>query len=143
MKAQRIYTPAPLANLQTLSFRIEDPEHHLLSEVPDAALIGTIAFSSDVTGSCYSDATGEYIFLQTKTWFSIWTFNQLDRMAIKGLTFTSGSQPAGGVALLDWLQGSAGQMTPHKDPGAAKPSRPAYLQTLYQLGSRAPCAVRP
>ena len=110
MKAQRIYTPAPLANLQTLSFRIEDPEHHLLSEVPDAALLGTIAFSSSVTGSCYSDATGEYIFLQTKTWFSIWAFNQLDRTAIKGLTFTSGSQPDGSKTLIDWLQGSAGHV---------------------------------
>jgi len=110
MKAQRIYTPAPLANLQTLSFRIEDPEHHLLSEVPDAALLGTIAFSSDVTGSCYSDTSGEYIFLNTKSWFSIWTFNQLDRIALKGLTFTSATQPAGSKALLDWLQGSAGHV---------------------------------
>jgi len=110
MKAQRIYTPAPLANLQTLSFRIQDPEDNILSDIPDAALLGSIAMSisANDSTSCYRDTSGEYIFLNTKTWFSLWAFKQLDRIVVQGLTFTSGRQPAGGIAFLEWLQGAVG-----------------------------------
>jgi hypothetical protein len=111
MKAQRVYSPTPLSNLQTLSFRLQDPEDNLLSDTPDSSAIGTIAFSADISGSCYSDASGgpsNYIFINTKTWFPVWAYSQLDRVLLQGVTFKSGTQPSGGQALVDWLQGSAG-----------------------------------
>jgi hypothetical protein len=111
MKAQRVYSPTPLSNLQTLSFRLQDPEDNLLSDTPDSASIGTIAFSSTVTGSCYSDPSGSdsnYIFIGTKSWFPLWAFSQMDRVLLQGISFVSGSEPAGGEALVSWLQKDAG-----------------------------------
>jgi hypothetical protein len=111
MKAQRVYSPTPLSNLQTLSFRLQDPENNLLSDTPDSSAIGTIAFSADISGSCYSDAAGgssNYIFINTKTWFPVWAYSQLDRVLLQGITFKSGSQPEGGQVLVDWLQQTAG-----------------------------------
>jgi len=111
MKAQRVYSPTPLSNLQTLSFRLQDPENNLLSDTPDSVSIGQIVFSADISGSCYSDPSGgssNYIFLSTKTWFPVWAFSQLDRILLQGITFQSGSEPAGGANLVEWLQGTAG-----------------------------------
>jgi hypothetical protein len=111
MKAQRVYSPTPLSNLQTLSFRLQDPENNLLSDTADSSAIGTIAFSADISGSCYSDVSGgpsNYIFLNTKTWFPVWAYSQLDRILLQGITFKSGSQPEGGKVLVDWLQQTAG-----------------------------------
>jgi len=109
MKAQRIYTPAPLANLQSLSFRLQDPEDKLLSDQPDSASVRRIAFSADVFGSCYSDPSGgdsNYIFVNTKNWFPLWSFSQLDRILINGIPFESGSDLDGGKAFVQWLQGT-------------------------------------
>ena len=108
MKAQRIYTPAPLANLQTLSFRLQDPEGNLLSTLPDSSVLSQMLFSLDVSGSCYSDPSGEYIFLQTQEWFPLWSYSQLDKILLQGLTFNSASDPAAAKALNDWLQTPGG-----------------------------------
>jgi len=111
MKAQRVYSPTPLSNLQTLSFRLQDPENQLLSDTPDSSSIATIAFSAFTTGSCYSDVSGgnsNYIFISTKTWFPLWSYSQLDRVLLQGISVESGNQPAGGKALVEWLQGSSG-----------------------------------
>ena len=123
MKAQRVYSPTPLSNLQTLSFRLQDPENQLLSDSPDSSSIGTIAFSSFISGSCYSDLSGSnsnYIFINTKTWFPLWAYSQLDRVILQGISFESGQQPVGGKALVDWLQGTSG----HSIVGTAYSSDP-------------------
>ena len=109
MKAQRIYTPAPLANLQMLSFRLQDPEGNLLSTLPDSSVLSQIVFSLDVSGSCYSDPSGSYIFLRTKEWFPLWSYSQLDKILLQGLTFKSISDPAASKTLDDWLQVPGGQ----------------------------------
>ena len=111
MKAQRVYSPTPLSNLQTLHFRLQDPENQLLSDTPDSSSIATIAFSSSITGSCYSDTPGsdsKYIFISTKIWFPLWSYSQLDRVVLQGISFESGSEPEGGKAFVEWLQGSSG-----------------------------------
>jgi hypothetical protein len=106
MKAQRVYQPTPLANLQKLSFQVLTPENQLLSKLPDSLAIQSILFSRDISGSCYSDASGEYLFLRTKKWFPLWSFSQLDRVLFDGLTFTSTTSAItqGGSALIRWLQ---------------------------------------
>lgn len=109
MKAQRVYTPTPLANLQTLTFRLEDTQNNLLSETPDSAAISTIAFGNTLSGpSTYIDTAGSYIFIKTRAWFAQWSFSQLDKIILQGNGFISGSQPAGSEALMSWLQSSAG-----------------------------------
>ena len=119
MKAQRIYTPAPLSNLQTLSFRLQDPEGNLLSTIPDSAVLVSIAFGNDLISiapsPCYvSDSS--YIFLRTKDWFSLWSYSQLDKILLQGLTVTPAD---GSAALNEWLQGAAGHSvigTAYSDP---------------------------
>ena len=109
MKAQRVYSPTPLSNLQTLSFQLHDPEGNLLSKSPDASLLNTIVFGRDVDdGACYYDNTGKYIFLQTKEYFPLWSYSQMDKILIQGLSFQYPTDPAASTALIDWLQGSGG-----------------------------------
>ena len=111
MKAQRIYTPAPLSNLQTLSFRLQDPEGNLLSSIPDSSVIAELGFSNTLfngttSSSCYlSTSLPEYIFLRTKEWFSLWSYSQLDKILLQGLTTTT---QEGSAALNEWLQKEAG-----------------------------------
>jgi hypothetical protein len=122
MKAQRIYTPAPLANLQSLSFHLLNPENNPLSAVPDSFAVENILYSHlpDTSGSCYSDASGggidasgaQYLFIQTKKWFPLWAFSRLDRVTFDGLTFTS-TTPAiqsAGEALNTWLEKPEGHV---------------------------------
>jgi len=112
MKAQRVYSPTPLSNLQTLSFRLQDPEGNLLSKIPDSSVLATMAFSNTLdasSNSCYTDPSGEYIFLRTQEWFSLWSYSQLDKILLEGLTFISANVPDGSAALNQWLQNPAGQ----------------------------------
>jgi hypothetical protein len=122
MKAQRIYTPTPLANLQSLSFHLLNPENNPLSLVPDSFAVENILYSHlpDTSGSCYSDASGggataataQYLFIQTKKWFPLWAFSRLDRVKFDGLTFTSTTSAiqAAGEALNTWLQRPEGHI---------------------------------
>lgn len=107
MKAQRVYTPAPLSNLQTLSFALQNPEDDLLSTLPDSYPIQHIAFSSDVGGSTCYGTTGiasEYIFLQTTNWFPATSYSILDKVLIQGLTIDI----PGSSDLITWLQQTGG-----------------------------------
>ena len=108
MKAQRVYAPAPLSNLQSLHFQVLTPENQPLSSLSDSAMVERILFGTDVSGdvSCYDTSNNEYIFIQTKEWFPLWAFSQLDRVKLDGLTFTSTtpSVEAAGATMINWLQ---------------------------------------
>ena len=111
MKAQRVYVPTPLSNLQTLSFRIQDAQDNLLSSIPDSAPLARVVLGNSLSGlSTYLDPSGTFVFVRTTEWFPIWSFSQLDKILFQGLGFMSGSQPAGGTTLVDWLQQSGGHM---------------------------------
>jgi hypothetical protein len=111
MKAQRVYAPAPLASLQQMSFQILAPENQLLSKSSDAAALQTIVFSNQLdpsSNSCYStDNTGEYLFLKTSSWFSLWAFSQIDKVQLAGLNLGSST-----VALefVRWIQREEGHV---------------------------------
>jgi hypothetical protein len=107
MKAQRVYAPTPLGNLQKMSFQILGPENQLLSKTPDSAAVKRIVFSNDVSGSpCYQDDSGNYLYIETKEWFPMWAFSQLDRIKFDGLSFTSPSASiqSAGLSMFRWLQ---------------------------------------
>ena len=110
MKAQRVYAPAPLASLQKMSFQVLTPENQILSRIPDAALLKTVLFSSSLdasSNSCYADPSGDYLFINTTTWFSLWAFSQIDKVQLAGL-FIDTSAPA--RELTQWLQGEGGHV---------------------------------
>lgn len=109
MKAQRIYAPTPLANFQRLNFQLTDPDEHLLSTCPDSNRVARIVSGRDVSGSCYADATGDYLFIQTADHFPVWAYSQLDLVTFDGLVGTDTSVAAG-RALVDWLQRPEGHV---------------------------------
>lgn len=112
MKAQRIYAPAPLSTLQRMSFRLLNPENSVLSTTPDAVSVSHLTFGDQVSGSCYADATGDYIFLEASSWFPLWAFSKLDKVQLRGLSF-EGSMPAltgAGSALNRWLENPEGHV---------------------------------
>ncbi len=119
MKAQRVYAPTPLANLQRMSFQILNPEDQLLSKTPDSVALAQVIRGDDVTGTCYG--TEDYLFLRTNEYFPIWAFSQTDRVKLGGLTFAdaSSSIQATGNALISWLQRDEGHVVVGIANGAA------------------------
>ncbi len=110
MKAQRVYAPTPLANLQRMSFQLLNPEEQILSTTPDSVAI-TQVIRGDLTTtpnvSCYVNSS--YIFLRATEYFPMWSFAQTDRIKIGGLVYTGANQAAG-TALINWLQRDEGHI---------------------------------
>jgi len=74
-------------------------------------------YSSDLSGSCYSDPSGdaagsEYLFIQTNDWFPLWAFSKLDRIQFDGLKFSSATPATerAGLALNKWLEREDGHV---------------------------------
>ena len=98
MKCQRIYAPTPLATLNKLTIRLQQPSGKLINESSDTLDISGIFLSQyasiqsyfsnkmDLSGTAYSDATGEYIWIDCKKWFSRYELSIGDRIQIKNLT---------------------------------------------------------
>jgi hypothetical protein len=108
MKAQRVYAPAPLASFQKLGFRILGPEGLPLSKAPDAHLIENVTFSQDVSGNCYNDPSGAYLYIKTKEWFPVWAYSKLDKVEFRGFLYDS---PTTGIqAFTDWIQREGGHI---------------------------------
>jgi hypothetical protein len=114
MKAQRIYSPAPMSNMQKMSFQILNTENQLLANSADATIVQTILCGVDVSsGSQYVDSNSEYLFLQMTEWFPLWTFSQLDRILLDGLTYaTAVSQSIQTLCttMIRWLQREEGHI---------------------------------
>ena len=110
MKAQRIYAPTPLANLQRMSFQLLNPENQPLSKAPDSVALAQVVRGNLVTSpnvSCYKD--DNYLYLRTTEYYPMWSFSQMDRVKIGALIYT-GVQQTGGNALIEWLQREEGHI---------------------------------
>jgi hypothetical protein len=112
MKAQRIYAPAPLANFNKLGFQILGPDNLPLSCSPDANMIENVTAGFDVSGSCYADASGSYLFIKTKEWFPVWAYSQLDKVEFRGMDISAGvpTIQTAGLTLINWLQRQGGHI---------------------------------
>lgn len=98
MKCQRIYAPTPLSSLNKMTIRLQQPNGNLINPTPDTLDISGIFLSSyvsirsyfggamDLSGTVYSDPTGEYIWLDCAKWFSRYQFAVGDRIQIKNLS---------------------------------------------------------
>jgi hypothetical protein len=69
----------------------------------------TTAVNSATNSTVYSDTTGEYIWLQTRTWFSRYTVSQGDRVVFKNIAYPS-SANANTSAFLNYLTQSSGHV---------------------------------
>ena len=118
MKCQRIYAPTPLATLNKLSIRLQQPNGKLINELSDTLDISGIFLSRyssiqpyfsntmDLSGTGYSDPVGEYIWLDCKKWFNRYQVTIGDRIQIKNLTSTS---PTAAVSeVMSFLQNTDG-----------------------------------
>ncbi|NDB85856.1 MAG: hypothetical protein EB127_24625, partial [Alphaproteobacteria bacterium] len=118
MKCQRIYSPTPLATLNKMTIRLQQPSGSLLNANSDTIDISGIFLSKttsirsyftnemDLSGTVYSDTVGEYIWLDCKKWFSRYQFAIGDKIHIKNL---SSIQPTLAINdLMSFLQNSDG-----------------------------------
>ena len=97
LKCQKVYQPTPLATLRKLSIRIQRPDGTCVSSVPDTLDVSGLKSSynltncpsgtANVANTAYADMSGNYIWIQSKSWFSRFMVNQGDRIAFKGLAF--------------------------------------------------------
>jgi len=121
MKCQRIYSPTPLSTLNKLTIRLQQPNGQLVNQTADTldlngaflsipADIATYTGVSDGNnGSFYKDSTGEYIWLDCKTWFTRYQVAAGDRIQIRNLSPIS-NPTAAQTAFLTFLQDPNGLM---------------------------------
>ena len=98
MKCQRVYSPTPLATLNKLTIRLQQPNGQLLNSMPDTVDVSGAFLSVasnvrmylsglvDISGTAYTDSVGEYIWLDCKQWFSRYQINVGDRIQVRNLT---------------------------------------------------------
>jgi hypothetical protein len=96
LKCQKVYYPTPLSTLQKMTIQIQKPDGTQLCTNADALDISGIITSAQLasrgttTGLSYLDVSGEFLWIQTKTWFSQYTFAQGDRINLKNIAFPTG-----------------------------------------------------
>jgi len=120
MKCQRIYSPTPLATLNKLTIRLQQPNGNLINAVADTldingaflsitADVSTYAGATLAGATKYVDATGEYIWLDCKTWFSKYQVSAGDRIQIRNLNPLP-SATAAQTDFLNFIQNPDGLM---------------------------------
>lgn len=118
MKCQRVFSPTPLATLNKMTIRLQQPNGNLVNAVADTLDIQGLFLSSyasirsyfsgniDLSGTPYADGVGEYIWIDCKKWFSRFQVSVGDRIQIKNLTSL---QPTPAVTdLINFLQNTNG-----------------------------------
>jgi hypothetical protein len=118
MKCQKVYAPTPLATLTKLTIQLQLPNGESISSVSDTISIQNIYLSGTaipppaaIVSAKYrlrqdTNTNGEYIFIQTSTYFSKWQFAEGNRIQIQGLdpTQVPGGNTAAAQALIAYLQ---------------------------------------
>ena len=122
LKCQKVYQPTPLATLQKMTIRIERPDGNLVRDALDTVDISGFKSSYNMTacpsgsgvvsGTSYSDTSGNYLWIQTKTWFNRFHVNQGDRIQLQGVAFASTYAGNTGATadLIDFVTRSQGHL---------------------------------
>ena len=133
LKCQKVYYPTPLATLQKMTIQIQKPDGTLYSTAPDALDVSGIVTSAmlatgagsppstrvawepagctpNLAGTNYYDTSGEFLWIQTSTWFSQFALTQGDRVIFNNVTLPSsfttyGSSNADFLAYINQAQG--------------------------------------
>jgi hypothetical protein len=97
MNCQRVYSPTPLATLNKLTIRLQQPNGQLVNSSADTVDVSGAFLSTrtnvrnylsgtvDISGTPYTDTTGEYIWLDCKQWFSRYQISVGDRIQVRNL----------------------------------------------------------
>jgi hypothetical protein len=119
MKCQRVYSPTPLAALTKLTVRLQQPNGNLINTVPDTLEINgaCLSITADIltfTGAAanntnYKDSTGEYVWIETKKWFSRYQVAAGDRIQIRNLN-SPVNPTAAQTGFLNYMQDPSGLM---------------------------------
>ncbi len=114
MKCQRVYSPTPLAALTKLSVRLQQPNGNLVSATPDTlsitgAYIGSTVPSAITSNTSWYRDLGEYIYINTTKWFSIYQIAPGDRIQIRGLSAPA-APTAAQTDFLNYMQDASGLM---------------------------------
>jgi hypothetical protein len=149
MKCQRVFSPTPLATLNKMTIRLQQPNGKLINPVQDTLDINGLFLSMyssireyfsgniDLSGTPYSDSVGEYIWIDCKQWFSRFQFNAGDRIQIKNLTCT---QPTAATTnLMNYLQNTDGLIV--VSTAYLRPITAQELLDLRPSGSGAPLQI--
>ena len=139
MKCQRVFSPTPLATLNKMTIRLQQPNGNLVNAIPDtldirglflssyASIRGYFGGNIDLSGTPYADGVGEYIWIDCAKWFSRFQVAVGDRIQIKNLTCL---QPTPAVTnLINFLQNPDGLLV----AGTAY-SKPITATELLALG---------
>jgi hypothetical protein len=104
MKCQKVYHPTPLATLNKLTIQLQTPDGGQLSKIADSLSINGVYIGGSlpyiITGAPLYASNPGYLFIQTSTYFSQWTFAVGNRIQIQGL---NASQMGGSVAAVDLI----------------------------------------
>jgi hypothetical protein len=129
MKCQRVYSPTPLASLSKLTLRLQRPDGNLIHSGSDTLDIRAIYLSDNVPPSITTNnasvqfPNGEYIFINTTTWFNGIDLQDGDTIVIRNLSnFTNPTLAQ--KEFLDYVQDVNG----HKVVGTAYLLTPSNLQ---------------
>ena len=119
MKCQRVYSPTPLATLNKMSIRLQQPNGSLVNSTSDTIDISGIALSDqtglsayfnslvDIGGTPYYDnGLGEYIFIDCKQWFTRYQYVVGDTIQIRNVTSANTTNVM--TDFLSFLQRSSG-----------------------------------
>lgn len=121
MKCQRIYSPTPLATLNKLTVRLQQPNGSLVSSTADTLDVNgaflsingdllTYAGAPLAATTKYVDTSGEYIWIDSKTWFSKYQIAAGDRIQFRNLNALSSTPTAAQIDFLAFLQREDGHM---------------------------------
>ena len=113
LKCQKVYTPTPLATLRKLSISIQRPDGCLVSDTLDTLDLKCICTSASFSrigtdSTLYAGLSGQYLFIQTNTYFSRFMVNQGDRIQLKNVT--CGITTAAAVEFLEYIQRPEGHL---------------------------------
>jgi len=121
LKCQKIFYPTPLATLNKMTIQIQKPDGTQFCDSADALDVSG-AVTSDiitgaqtwmssltgvVTGTNYKDVSGEYIWIQTRSWFSRFSVTQGDRVVMKNIVYPSLTSQAS-VDFINYLTRASG-----------------------------------
>jgi hypothetical protein len=131
MKCQRVYSPTPLASLNKLTVRLQQPNGNLISSTPDTLDVASaflsitadilIATGATTNATNYRDSVGEYIWIKSNTFFSRYQIAAGDRIQIRNLSPIASPTPAQ-TDFYSFLQNTDGLMvvaTAYVDSGGA------------------------
>lgn len=114
LKAQRIWSPTPLATLTKLSLRLERPDGTLLQSSLDTNTVYGVISSrnANVSTSVFYDTTvgvsARYLFVRTSQFFSKFAVQIGDRILFQQFSATNATYPDGALQMTTYMNSTSG-----------------------------------